>query len=417
MNRLTLQLISVFTLISFFFTFTLSPVLAAVTYLYDANGNMTSDGTKCFEYNEANQLKKVKKCSDSQTIAEYVYDHMGKRVVKKEYENGSLKRTIFSPSDEYETVKLASNGATQNTVYYKANDEVVAKKNPDGTKTFYHNDHLGSNSVLTNQAGTVVEKTSYEPYGEVKSGGTKSKFGYTGQEKDNETGLNYYDSRYYDPHLQRFIQPDTWLPDVYDPQQLNRYSYANNNPLRYTDPSGHIAFLAIPLAYWVGAALATAAIYFATPQGQQQTKTAITTVVKITSQLVSQAKTIVTSTYNAAKTTITSQSQNKPTTQNPTVNNSSQRGQPQVKPQAGNSGKGNSPEIKNWDPNRNPKQDKRLSNPEIDRLKKGGKDIEALKDDRSDLDLFKDPKKGDIYVKPKNGRGPGEPLDININDY
>lgn len=213
-----------------------------MSYLYDANGNMTSDGTQCREYNDANQLKKVKKCSDNKTIAEYVYDHTGKRIIKKEYKNGILERTVYSPSDEYETVVLASNGAKLNTTYYKVNDEVVAKKNPDGNINYYHNDHLGSNSVLTNQSGAVVEKTTYEPYGEVKSGGTKSKFGYTGQEKDQETGLNYYDSRYYDPHLQRFVQPDTMLPDVYDPQQLNRYSYANNNPLRYTDPTGHGVF-------------------------------------------------------------------------------------------------------------------------------------------------------------------------------
>ena len=222
----------------------MAPALAAMSYLYDANGNMTSDGTKCYEYNDANQLKKVKKCSDSKIIAEYIYDHTGKRIIKKEYKNGVLGKTVYSPSDEYETVVLASNGAKLNTTYYKVNDEVVAKKNPDGTLNYYHNDHLGSNSVLTDQSGAVVEKTTYQPYGEVKSGGTKSKYGYTGQEKDQETGLNYYDSRYYDPHLQRFVQPDTMLPDVYDPQQLNRYSYARNNPLTYNDPTGHcIGFL------------------------------------------------------------------------------------------------------------------------------------------------------------------------------
>jgi RHS repeat-associated protein len=88
-----------------------------------------------------------------------------------------------------------------------------------------------------------VEKTSYEPYGEVKTGGTKSKFGYTGQEKDQETGLNYYDARYYDPHIHRFTQPDTLLPDVYDPQQLNRYAYARNNPIKYIDPTGNFGII------------------------------------------------------------------------------------------------------------------------------------------------------------------------------
>ncbi len=48
-------------------------------------------------------------------------------------------------------------------------------------------------------------------------------------------------ARRYDPVLGRFIQPDTIVPDPGDPQSLNRYSYVNNNPVRYTDPSGHFS--------------------------------------------------------------------------------------------------------------------------------------------------------------------------------
>lgn len=185
------------------------------------------------------QLQVVRNCTSNKVIADYIYDHNGKRIAKKEYTNGVLKRIVYSMGDGFEKVKLASNSAIENTTYYTANDEVVARKNPDGNRTYYHGDHLGSNAVLTNQSGTVVEKTSYEPYGEVKTGGKLSKFQYTGQEKDSETGLNYYDARYYDSHIQRFTQADTLLPDVYDPQQLNRYSYVNNNPIKYTDPTGH----------------------------------------------------------------------------------------------------------------------------------------------------------------------------------
>jgi len=70
---------------------------------------------------------------------------------------------------------------------------------------------------------------------------------YTGQRLDADTGLYFYNARYYDPALGRFTQPDTIVPDPSlrsgrapgDPQSLNRYSYAGNNPLRYVDPSGH----------------------------------------------------------------------------------------------------------------------------------------------------------------------------------
>lgn len=249
MSRITLKIFCLLLTLIFFFISSVAPALAAITYTYDANGNMTSDGTKCYEYNEANQQKKVKNCSNSQTIAEYVYDYQGNRLVKKTYSNGTLQKTTFSPNDGYETVKLASNSAIQNTSYYFANDQLIAKKNPDGTKNYYHNDHLGSTNVMTNQSGGLVEETKYDPWGEIKAGGTKSKFLYTGQEKDLETGLNYYNARYYDSHIRRFTQPDDFIQDPFNPQNLNRYSYVLNNPLRYTDPTGNYVETALDLAF------------------------------------------------------------------------------------------------------------------------------------------------------------------------
>jgi RHS repeat-associated protein len=66
------------------------------------------------------------------------------------------------------------------------------------------------------------------------------KYQFTDQELDNESGLYNYDARLYDPALGRFISPDSIIPDVYYPQLLNRYAYARNNPLRYTDPNGQL---------------------------------------------------------------------------------------------------------------------------------------------------------------------------------
>ena len=60
---------------------------------------------------------------------------------------------------------------------------------------------------------------------------------FTGQRLD-ETGLYYYNARYYDPTIGRFISADTFAQNFTNPQNLNRYSYVLNNPLRYTDPTG-----------------------------------------------------------------------------------------------------------------------------------------------------------------------------------
>lgn len=62
---------------------------------------------------------------------------------------------------------------------------------------------------------------------------------FTDQELDSETGLYNYDARLYDPSIGMFISPDGIVPDMYNPQSLNRYAYCLNNPLKYIDPSGH----------------------------------------------------------------------------------------------------------------------------------------------------------------------------------
>jgi RHS repeat-associated protein len=67
---------------------------------------------------------------------------------------------------------------------------------------------------------------------------TSTDLGYTGQ-RDLGMGLMDYKARFYSPYITRFSQPDTIVPNLYDPQAWNRYSYALNNPIRYNDPSGH----------------------------------------------------------------------------------------------------------------------------------------------------------------------------------
>lgn len=110
--------------------------------------------------------------------------------------------------------------------------------------SFFHSDHLGSTRLVTNSSGAVEQITSYHPFGAtLGNGGTANvPYKYTGQELD-ETGLYDYHARLYDPVLGRFISADTLVPNPGNPQDLNRYTYAHNNPLLYTDPSGHFGII------------------------------------------------------------------------------------------------------------------------------------------------------------------------------
>jgi RHS repeat-associated protein len=116
----------------------------------------------------------------------------------------------------------------------------IPVSNPE-KKVFYHNDYLGGVNVITDESGARVQLTEYDPWGKVSrsEGNVDPENRFTGQKLDPESGLYYYGARYYDPDLGRFISPDSIVPAVGDPQSHNRYSYARNNPVKYTDPTGH----------------------------------------------------------------------------------------------------------------------------------------------------------------------------------
>ena len=105
---------------------------------------------------------------------------------------------------------------------------------------FIHQDHLGSTSLVTDPQGSVVSQQVYYPYGETRSvtsdvGYEMLEKQYTGQISDqDQTGLYYYNARYYNPQIAKFTQADNVN------NQQNRYTYVGNNPITKTDPTGHV---------------------------------------------------------------------------------------------------------------------------------------------------------------------------------
>jgi len=198
---------------------------------YDTNGSLVSGDGKFYEYNDANQLVRVReKDAIGAVVAEYFYDHTGQRV--KKVESGV---TTYYLGKYYETQVVQ--GQMQNTSYYFAEGDRVAKKDSTGSY-YYHPDHLGGTSAVTNSTGQIVSSTSYLPFGDVRQGGAE-KYSYTGKEMDKATGLYNFDARYTSPELRHFTQADIADPDFDDPQDLNRYAYVGNNPTSFIDPDGY----------------------------------------------------------------------------------------------------------------------------------------------------------------------------------
>jgi RHS repeat-associated protein len=198
-------------------------------YVYDPNGNTLTGAGRTFTWNIDNRVSHL--IAPGGTV-EMSYDYTGRRVKK----SGGGGITYF-PFSGYEVTSAGSDGINK---YIRVGTEILAA-NLGQQKRFYHNDHLGGINVITDEASQRIQLTEYDPWGKVsRSEGTGDpNKRFTGKELDPESGLYYYGGRYYDPDLARFVSPDPFVGEVYDPQNLNRYSYVINNPQTYIDPSGY----------------------------------------------------------------------------------------------------------------------------------------------------------------------------------
>jgi RHS repeat-associated protein len=119
------------------------------------------------------------------------------------------------------------------------------------TTCYIATDHLGSTRMVTDQNANVVGRHDYLPFGEeiaANTGGRNSNFGtqdfvnqkFTSQERDGETGLDFFQARYFSAALGRFNSPDPGNAgaSLFNPQSWNAYTYVRNNPLVLIDPTG-----------------------------------------------------------------------------------------------------------------------------------------------------------------------------------
>lgn len=273
-----------------------SAILSSFTYEYDNNGNITSIAetgistrNSTYTYDPLNRIKTVSR-SDGTSIS-YSYDLRGNRTILTNssvislpfktttYTYDLLNRLVranlgeesvyFSysadglrykksstegPTIQYQynlagQVISESNASNAVQANYIRGDRLLAKKETGNNKVYYYlyNGH-GDVVMMVDAAGTVANKYQYDEWGNLTTNSetVKNSFKYAGEVYDEETGLYYLRARYYDPSMGRFINEDTYEGNIKNPLSLNLYSYVYNNPLIYSDPTGHFAFL-LPL--------------------------------------------------------------------------------------------------------------------------------------------------------------------------
>lgn len=196
---------------------------------YDAGGNMTSrdvgSGAETITFQPQGQLSTHTQGGVTSTMR---YDTNGIRIRQHD---GTVD-TLYAD-------KWWETTAGTDTHHYFIDGDHVAVAT--GTAVDYlFTDHV--DSVTSAMGASGYDKNRYHPFGSPRDTLTvdATDHAYTGQRGDS-TGLAYYNARYYDPHIGRFIQPDTIIPNPANPQDFNRYTYVNNNPINYNDPTGHFS--------------------------------------------------------------------------------------------------------------------------------------------------------------------------------
>ncbi len=204
-------------------TLTISTTTNRVSgWTYDAAGNVTNDGTHTYAYDAENRLISV----DAGVTATYAYGPNGERVWKVA---GGVTTYYYWGIGEKVSgswTKFFVSGLGGKLVEYSSS-----------TTKFFVTNHLGSVAARMDVSGTLSETYRYLPFGELFAG-TATTHEFTGKERDQESGLDYFGARYLASCHGRWMSVDPLSGDNTDPRQLNRYAYVHNDPVNFIDPDG-----------------------------------------------------------------------------------------------------------------------------------------------------------------------------------
>lgn len=201
----------------------------SISYTYDNNGNMTAAGTSSYTWDYANRMTGATVGGTSTT-----YTYAGDDIRASKTVGGNT--TSYLWDRESRLPLLVGDG----TNWYLHADNLIAEVDNANAAKYHLNDALGSVRGLADGAGALAGNADYDVFGAVRaSTGASSKFGFTGEQFDSETGFTYLRARYLNPSLGRFGSADSVQPNAPGTQGYNLFSYAANNPATWVDPSGH----------------------------------------------------------------------------------------------------------------------------------------------------------------------------------
>jgi RHS repeat-associated protein len=227
-------------------------------YSYDDSGNLTNDGQNTLTYDGESRIA----TSTGTGSGTYSYDGNGLRV--KRVSGGTTTVYIFAGSRVIAEYENGASPSSPTREYIYSAGALLAKVEA-GSTVYYHPDSL-STRLITNSSGTVIGQQGHYPYGEQwYAQNTTTKWFFTTYERDAESGNDYALARYYVNRVGRFSAIDPLAGDAGNPQSLNRYAYAMNDPVNRIDPTG-LCGLAVDYEYvgtnWGGGGTVSAVISY-----------------------------------------------------------------------------------------------------------------------------------------------------------
>ena len=213
------------------------------SFTWDANGNQVTktanEVTTSYQYDLRNKLVEVGR--DTSVLGRFQYDAYGRRT--KKIGADGLRQYVYDSTSllgEYDA------GGLEVAKYDYGSDRLISLSRTDEGRRYFSLDGLRSVVNLTDDAGATVASYHFDAWGNFRFPSelddSKNRFAFTGYEWDPELGLFNAKARYFDPQIGRFISQDSFLGEIDNPPSLHRYFYANANPTRFIDPTGHFSW-------------------------------------------------------------------------------------------------------------------------------------------------------------------------------
>ncbi|MFN2493475.1 MAG: RHS repeat-associated core domain-containing protein, partial [Pyrinomonadaceae bacterium] len=196
--------------------------------LGQTSATINSEGASTYRWDARGRLTQAI-LPDGKTVT-YQHDALGRLAHRSA--DGETNSFLYNAANI--VFEQSAGGRTVEYINGPGIDDILRQTSADTGSLYFAQDHLGSTVAITDASGDVVERAQYEPFGQT-SGSSLTRYGFTGRELDDVTGLMYYRARWYDSVQGRFISED---PIGFSGGDVNLYAYVWQNPMDHTDPMG-----------------------------------------------------------------------------------------------------------------------------------------------------------------------------------